>query len=154
MHHTTQRTAFPDDGLSRLLQLLVRTGRLLEPREYGGLRVSPSEVFALGELADAGTLSQQELAARLGLEKSTVSRLAAGMERRGWLSRDRDPANRRLYRLRLTGDGLAAAHQVGADLRAVHAGLFAGLTETEREGLALGLAGLARVLAGHVPHGR
>ena len=40
-----------------------------------------SEVFALGELSEEGALSQQDLAGRLGLEKSTVSRLAAGMER-------------------------------------------------------------------------
>ncbi|GAA2851245.1 hypothetical protein GCM10010517_08820 [Streptosporangium fragile] len=146
MYNTTHDGAYPDDELRRLLQLLVRAGGLLEPRDYGGLRISLSEVFALGELADAGTLSQQELADRLGLEKSTVSRLAAGMERRGWLSRERDPANRRFYRLRLTADGLAAAGRIGAELRAAHDGLFDGLTDEERAGLLLGLTGLVRVL--------
>jgi len=94
---------FPDDWLRRLLRGLVRAGGLLEPHDPSGVRLSLSEVFALGELADAGTLSQQELADRLGLEKSTVSRLAANLERREWLTRERDPANRRFYRLRLTG---------------------------------------------------
>ena len=64
-----------------------------------------SEVFALGELAEASSLSQRDLGVRLGLEKSAVSRLAAGMEERGWLSREREPANRRLYRLSLTEQG-------------------------------------------------
>ncbi|MER6176824.1 MarR family transcriptional regulator [Streptosporangium sp. NPDC001681] len=156
MYDTTHGEAFPDDELRRLLKLLVRTGGLLEPHDYGGLRVSLSEVFALGELADSGTLSQGELATRLSLEKSTVSRLAAGMERRGWLSRERDPANRRFYRLRLTPDGWTAAERVGADLRTTHAALFEGLTADERAGLTLGLTGLARALQGgdHTGRGR
>lgn len=99
----------------------------------------------MGELVEAGTLSQQELAERLGLEKSTVSRLVAGMESRGWLSRVRDPANRRVYRLNLTGEGQAAARRVGEYFHARHAQLLGSLTPAERRALMLGLAGLARV---------
>jgi DNA-binding MarR family transcriptional regulator len=162
LHDTTDRSVpgpFPDDHLRRLLQQLAQAGGLLEVHDHGGIRLSVSEVFALGELSDAGTLSQQDLAARLGLEKSTVSRLAAGMEQRGWLARERDPDNRRLYRLRLTAKGRAAAHRVGADLHARHAELFAALTPEERAGLALGLSGLLRAMhdhlhsGAHVPHG-
>jgi DNA-binding MarR family transcriptional regulator len=145
---TPKRTsgAFPDDELARMLRALVRSGGLLEPHDHAGLRLSVSEVFALGELAEAGPLSQQELAARLGLEKSTVSRLAAALEQRGWLSRERDPANRRLYRLTLTDGGRTAADRVGEHLRARHRQLLDGLTPAERAGLALGLTALARVL--------
>jgi DNA-binding MarR family transcriptional regulator len=140
---------FPDDQLRRLLQQLAQAGGLLEVHDHGGIRVSVSEVFALGELSEAGTLSQRDLAVRLGLEKSTVSRLAAGMERRGWLARERDPANRRLYRLRLTPKGRAAATTVGEDLHARHAALFAALTPDERAGLAIGLEGLIRAFHHH-----
>jgi DNA-binding MarR family transcriptional regulator len=135
---------FPDDEFRRLLRRLIRVTGLLEPHDHGGLHVSMSEVFALGELADADALSQQDLASRLGLEKSTVSRLAAGLERRGWLTREREPANRRFYRLRLTAQGQAAAQRVGEDLRTRHAELFDALTPQERTGLALGMAGLVR----------
>ena len=144
---------FPDDQLRRLLQQLAQAGGLLEVHDHGGIRVSVSEVFALGELSEAGTLSQRDLAVRLGLEKSTVSRLAAGMERRGWLARERDPANRRLYRLRLTPKGRAAATTVGEDLHARHAGLFAALTPDERAGLAIGLEGLIRAFHHHLNTG-
>jgi DNA-binding MarR family transcriptional regulator len=135
---------FPDDDLRRLLRRLVRLSGLLEPHDHAGVRATASEVFALGELVEAGTLSQQELAERLGLEKSTVSRLVAGMVARGWLSRARDPANRRIYRLSLTGDGEAAARRVGEYFHARHAELLGALTPAERRGLMLGLAGLAR----------
>ena len=156
MYDTTEKAAsgpFPDDQLRRLLQQLAHAGGLLEVHDHGGVRVSVSEVFALGELSEAGTLSQRELAVRLGLEKSTVSRLAGSMERRGWLARERDPANRRLYRLRLTAKGRAVATRVGEDLRARHAALFAALTPAERAGLALGLAGLIRAFHSHLHTG-
>ncbi|MGH3738258.1 MAG: MarR family winged helix-turn-helix transcriptional regulator [Micromonosporaceae bacterium] len=144
MYETTVgETAFPDDWLHRLLRGLVRAGGLLELHHHG---LSLSETFALGELSEAGTLSQQELADRLGLEKSTVSRLAAGLERREWLIRERDPANRRYYRLRLTALGREAARRVGGHFHAVHARMFAALTPAERAGLRRGLGGLIRFL--------
>jgi DNA-binding MarR family transcriptional regulator len=149
LYRTTQdgaAGAFPDDWLRRLLRGLVRAGGLLEPHDHSGLRLSLSEVFALGELADAGTLSQQQLADRLGLEKSTVSRLAANLERREWLTRERDPANRRFYRLRLTAQGRKAAKRVGGHFRSYHAALFEALTPAEQAGLQLGLTGLIRAL--------
>ena len=105
-----------------------------------------SEVLALGELSEEGAMSQQDLAARLGLEKSTVSRLAAGMEVRGWLSRQREATNRRYYQLRLTAEGKDVASRVGRDLRDHHAHLLDLLTPQERQALTTGLAGLIRAM--------
>lgn len=141
--------AFPDDWLRRLLRAVVRAGGLLDAHDHAGVRVSLSEAFALGELADAGALSQRELAERLGLEKSTVSRLAANLERRGWLTRERDPGNRRYYRLRLTAQGRDVAKRLGAHFREFHTRLFGMLTPQERSGLELGLSGLIRALESH-----
>jgi len=152
-----QSTTFPDDGLRRFVQQIVRSSGFLEPvqrpHEHAGVRLSVSETFALGELAEAGALSQQELAARLGLEKSTVSRLAAGMQERGWLSRERDADDRRLYRLTLTAQGRDVAARVGADLSEHHGRLLARLSPEERRALGVGLGALVRELeAGHEGH--
>lgn len=155
MQNTTlpEDSSFPDDDLRRLLVHLVRFGGLLEPdpapHDHGGVRVSTTEVFALGVLAEAEAMSQQDLADHLGLEKSTVSRLAAGLEARGWLVRERDPANRRLYRLRLTEEGADAARRVGQHLHDHHTRLLGLLTEQERAGLAIGLGGLIRAMEHH-----
>jgi DNA-binding MarR family transcriptional regulator len=151
---TIDGSSFPDDELRRVMRRLVRFGGLLEPHDHGGLKVSLSEIMALGELAEVEALSQQDLAALLGLEKSTVSRLAGGLEARGWLVRERDPANRRYYRLRLTEAGRAAAHQVGQDLRRQHKQLLAELTTAELEALTIGLNALGRALSAqhHLPH--
>lgn len=119
------------------------------------MHVSISEVFALDELSGVGALSQQDLAGRLGLEKSTVSRLAAGMEARGWLSRQREASNRNYYQLRLTAEGQDVARRVGQDLSEQHARLLDLMTPQERQALTTGLTGLIRALESHGPaHGQ
>src|SRR5215212_2589478 len=132
--------SFPDDDLRRALRRLVRLGSLLEPHQHAGLRVSMSEMMALGELADVESMSQQDLGQLLGLEKSTVSRLAAGLQRRGWVGRERDPSNRRFYRLQLTPEGRTVADRIGHALRAHHEQLLGALTPHERDALTIGLA--------------
>jgi DNA-binding MarR family transcriptional regulator len=149
LRDTTVSSVFPDDELRQGLQQLIRLSRILEPHSGAGTHASMSEVMALGELADVEAMSQHELARRLGLEKSTVSRLVAGLVDRGWVSRERNPDNRRLYRLQLTHEGQAAARQIGKEVHAQHTRLLSGLTPSERQGLAIGLAGIGRVLRHH-----
>jgi DNA-binding MarR family transcriptional regulator len=71
--------------------------------------VTSSEARALIELMSARGIAQGELAALLGLDKSTVSRLASGLERKGWIRRGRDEDNQRYVRLYLTATCAAAA---------------------------------------------
>jgi DNA-binding MarR family transcriptional regulator len=118
---------------------------MLEPHEHAGMKLSLSEVMAMGELSEVEAMPQHEL----GRLKSTVSRLAAALERRAWIVRVREPANRRVYRLQLTDDGRAVADRLGEDLRAHHQQLLGALTPMEREALAVGLAGLVRVMESH-----
>ena len=143
------RSSFPDDELRRALRRLVRLGGMLEPHEHAGLKLSLSEMMAMGELSEVDALSQHELGRLLGLEKSTVSRLAAALERRGWIIREREPSNRRVYRLQLTDDGRTVADRLGEDLRAHHQQLLGALAPAEREALTIGLAGLVRVMESH-----
>lgn len=148
------RGPFPDDVLGRLVRRVVRSGGFLEPQNHGDVLVSVSETMALGEMAAAGTLSQRELGDLLALEKSTVSRLVVGMEQRGWLTRERDPANRRFTRLQLTADGRTAASQIGQELHARHRALLSAMTSPEHEALLVGLTALARVLEQALPTGQ
>jgi DNA-binding MarR family transcriptional regulator len=109
--------------------------------------VSASEARALIELVAARGIAQGELGQLLGLEKSTVSRLAAGLERKGWLRRGRDEGNQRYVRLYLTPEGRAIAEQVWRAWQSRQARIVAGLSDKERDGLAAGLRGLVRGLA-------
>jgi DNA-binding MarR family transcriptional regulator len=109
--------------------------------------LSASEARALIELVAARGIAQGQLGTLLGLEKSTVSRLAAGLERKGWVRRGRDEANQRYIRLYLTPEGSRVAERVWSAWQTRQARILAALTAEERAGLASGLRGLIRGLA-------
>jgi DNA-binding MarR family transcriptional regulator len=153
----------PDDA--ELDLLLAQLLRLVSPAardggaSNGGARdggagfvpvddhVSGSEARALIELVNARGIAQGELAGLLGLEKSTVSRLASGLERKGWVRRGRDEGNQRYVRLYLTPEGGAVAARLWDAWHSRQARILAALTAQERAGLAAGLRGLIRGLA-------
>jgi DNA-binding MarR family transcriptional regulator len=108
--------------------------------------VTASEARALTELLAAHGIAQGQLAALLGLEKSTVSRLAAGLESKGWIRRGRDEQNHRYVRLYLTPQGRAVADRIWQAWQSRQARILAGLTAEERAGLATGLRGVLRGL--------
>jgi DNA-binding MarR family transcriptional regulator len=72
--------------------------------------VSLQDWRVLAALRERGGLRLTELAARTSIEISTLSRLVAGMEAAGLVSRERDSDDARAIAIRLTaaGDGLAA----------------------------------------------
>jgi DNA-binding MarR family transcriptional regulator len=109
--------------------------------------VSSSEARALIELVSARGIAQGELAALLGLDKSTVSRLAAGLERKGWVRRGRDEGNQRYVRLYLTAQGGDVAARVWQAWQSRQTRILAALSPDERAGLSAGLGGLVRSLA-------
>jgi DNA-binding MarR family transcriptional regulator len=113
----------------------------------GSPAVTASEARALTELLASHGIAQGQLAVLLGLEKSTVSRLAAGLEGKGWIRRGRDERNHRYVRLYLTPQGRAVADRLWQAWQSRQERILAGLTAEERAGLALGLRGVLRGLA-------
>lgn len=138
-----------DNGLLEgLLAQLLRVAGLSDTRPaVTDLPVSVSEALTLLALRASTGLAQGGLGARLGLEKSTVSRLATGLERKEWITRERDASNQRYVRLALTPEGEAVADHVWSTWQDRHTRILAALTDEERAGLAVGLGGLVRALA-------
>jgi DNA-binding MarR family transcriptional regulator len=129
------------DGASR------EPGQADEPGSSDLTVVSNSEARALIELVSARGIAQGELASLLGLEKSTVSRLAAGLERKGWIRRGRDGENQRFVRLYLTESGGKVAARLLQGWQTRQARILGALSAAERAGLSAGLRGLVRGLA-------
>lgn len=97
----------PVEHLQWLLAELTRAMQLLEKSEVGCCGVSLSQCHLLLEVSrrreEDPVLS--DLAAALGLDLSTVSRVADGLVRRGFLQREIDPRDRRRTVLCLTESG-------------------------------------------------
>jgi len=134
------------DLVGDLLRRLGRSGGLLRPHDEAATGATLSQALALDELAGLPGLTQAQLGERLALEKSTVSRLVAGLERRGWIVRERDEDNRRFVRLRLTPEGRTVTTRISASVRDRHRELLQQLTDVELDALTIGLGGLARAL--------
>ena len=85
------------------------------------------------ELSRAETLVQKELASRLRLEKSTVSRLVGMLEGRGWVERSRSQRDGRAVELRLSGAGRRTAEGIAEARRAKFARVLKAIPQAERE---------------------
>ncbi len=131
--------------LENLFLDLIREIGLHQPEQVlTGFSISPSEMFALAELAASAPLSQQLLAARLHLEKSTVSRLIKHLEQRGWIVRERDAQDARVLLLYLSDAGREVATRLAQRLAERHRHVLALLTPEEQSALMHGLSALIR----------
>ena len=135
------------ERLHELFMDLVRVGGMLQAdAAIPGHPIPLSQAFALHELDTDTPPSQRDLAKRLRLEKSSVSRMVAQMERNGLVIRERDPDNRRLYRLRLTDRGRALHAGMASSFHVHYERWVAAMTPAEREALLVGLLPFARVV--------
>lgn len=101
----------------------------LQARHFGALTV----------LAE-GACSQQQLARRLAISEQAVLQVVDDLEHAGHVARDRDPADRRRYALRITDRGHDALRSARAVVEATEAELGTTLGEQGRAELA-GLLG-------------
>jgi DNA-binding MarR family transcriptional regulator len=115
-------------------------------RTLCGKPVSVAEAHALLELSRHAPLVQRDLAAWLRLEKSTVSRLVAQLEQRGWLLRERSAADKRELLLSLTPDGQRIAAELAEARRARFERLLAAIPEERRETVTRALATLVEAI--------
>ena len=135
------------EDLERRLVAFVRAfGLHQSERTPCGEPISVSQAHALTELA-AQPLSQAELARRLRLDRSVVSRLADALEQRAWLSRERHPQDQRAVQLVLTDRGRAAADRLAGARRARLATLLDGVPADERDNVLRALELLTDSLA-------
>ena len=80
-----------------------------------------------------GDLHQECLARKLHVDKATTTRALQRLERGGFVSRVKDEADRRAYRVQLTDIGRGGEPQVKEALKGWTRLLSMGLTETELE---------------------
>ena len=83
-------------------------------------------------LLNGDATTQGELGERLCLEKSSVSRLLDGLERRGWIVRTRDPKDSRQKRVTPTPKVMETAEHCAVIARAVLEEAQRGMTEDEQ----------------------
>ncbi|MES1923689.1 MarR family transcriptional regulator [Salinisphaera sp. T31B1] len=125
----------PESIRCRLGYLLAKSHQrqlALFDKHTAELSVSGREYAALLALEANAGLRQSDIAELLGVDRTTTTYLIDAMEQRGWLTRERDPADRRAHRVVLTADGLSALEVIRPAARASTEELLTALNESER----------------------
>jgi DNA-binding MarR family transcriptional regulator len=101
-------------ALEREIGLLLRRSRALSARLAGQLHpdLDGAAFGLLALLQDAGPLRASDLVARLGLDKSTVSRQVASLVGLGLVNRSADPDDGRAQVLTPSAEGAARLAQI------------------------------------------
>ncbi|MEG2174750.1 MAG: MarR family transcriptional regulator [Oscillospiraceae bacterium] len=69
--------------------------------------VSPAQIAVLCALAGNGDISMTRLSQEVSVSSQQLTRLVEGLVQRGYVSRSKNPDNRRLVLISLTGDGVS-----------------------------------------------
>ena len=105
--------------------------RINQDLQAGGYPITSEQWTALVHIWNQGGLTQQELGERLMKDKTNIARLAASLERLGYITRQPGQTDRREKTLRLTQLGQQAMPGIAALVQRVLADAYAGIDEHE-----------------------
>lgn len=94
-------------------------------------KISIAHWYYLRVLAQRGELNQLELSKRVGIASTTAVPALDSMEKRGLLTRTRDPKDRRKYYVRLTDDGRRLVDKLMPEIIRMISGSFDGVASDE-----------------------
>ena len=84
---------------------------------------------------EGGPLTPSEIADRVLVASATMTSTLDALERRGWIRRLPNPADRRSVLIEITAEGRAVTDQVLPGIRSIEASMMSVLTQTERKQL-------------------
>lgn len=138
-----------------LLNDVARLMRTTYDRRIRKLGLTRAQWWVLTHLFRGDGVSQTELAETLEIEKPTLGRLLDRLETKGWVRREHDARDRRVWRVHLTEEVEPALRTMRAIAAELRRDALAGLSAGEREGFVDTLltlkANLLRGQAGAAP---
>jgi DNA-binding MarR family transcriptional regulator len=108
-----------NDAAVVLQELIIRLQRKLgffDDLQSSCCGVSFAQCHAMAEIDRSGSISLNELAERLGLDKSTMSRTVDNLVNNKMAIREPNPADRRCVTIQLTPKGMAAIREIETGL--------------------------------------
>ena len=116
-----------------LLNDVARLLRTAYDRRIKALGLTRSQWWVLTHLFRGDGISQTELAETLEIEKPTLGRLLDRLEAKGWVRRDHDARDRRVWRVHLTEEVEPALRTMRAIAAELRRDALAGMNAAERE---------------------
>ncbi len=128
------QAARPDDRrqIGYLITDVARLMRAAFDRRARQIGLTRPQWQVLSRLHRYPGITQTELAEMLEMERATAGRMLDRLERRGWLVRSADPADRRVNRLHLTAEADGIQAEMGRIATEFLDEAMSGLGEEER----------------------
>jgi DNA-binding MarR family transcriptional regulator len=114
-----------------------------------GLEVTVGEARTLLHASRRDGVRQNILAERMGIEPMTLVNFLDRLERRGWISRETDPSDRRAKIVRVAPSVAPLVERLEAIAAGVRESAAAGLSAKEMRSLRAGLQTMRDNLTGH-----
>ena len=116
-----------------LLNDVARLLRTAYDRRIRRLGLTRAQWWVLTHLYRGDAVSQTELAETLEIEKPTLGRLLDRLEAKGWVRREHDARDRRMWRVHLTDEVAPALRTMRALAAELRRDALAGIKAAERE---------------------
>jgi MarR family 2-MHQ and catechol resistance regulon transcriptional repressor len=136
--------------LHRALSDLIRVYQFRDRDRICCYDVSVSQCYALEAIILHGPLTLNELAAQLYLDKSTASRIVDALQKKGYVERRENAADRRTLRLEATPSGCEIHARIEGEILAQERQLLEEFTPEVRRSMASLIGSLARAAASRV----
>ena len=122
----------------RLLFLMTRAHHTLQSHlkrrfQEEDIQISPAQMGILFLLKHGKTMTMSELSEALFIDNSTITGLVDRLEKRGFLCRRADEADRRRYSISITETGFEEITRAGALVNGVNAMVSQGFSDEEME---------------------
>lgn len=119
--------------LGQHLQSIVWMMSLLDEAEKACCGVTLTQSHALETIGKAGAISLNDLAGRLNLDKSTLSRTVSNLVAQGLCERSIDPDDRRYVAIRLTAAGSDIFEKIEGDMDACFGKIYHAIAPAHRK---------------------
>lgn len=106
---------------------------MLDDAEKSCCGITLAQCSALVEIGDAGALSLNDLADKLSLDKSTLSRTVNNLVTQGYCERDEQPNDRRYVVIQLTSAGSAMYERVRDGMDGYFEGIYNAIPGEKRK---------------------
>ena len=137
------------DNLVRQIGLLYRTMMKALETETAPLGIGSGRISYLFMLYINEGLTQQEMANRLQADKGAVARTLAQLEDQGYVSRRRDPADKRITRVYLTDKSKALQGDLEKAVERVITRLKENIAVNEQDNINTQLKQMLEALSAH-----
>jgi DNA-binding MarR family transcriptional regulator len=121
--------------LHRALEEMIRRYQFRDRQEICCHGISVSQCYALSALEGGGQLNMGDLAGRMRLTVSTMTRIVDQLVKRKLVERCTDPEDRRVCCVRLTGEGQELLETIRGELLEMEEGVLEKIEPAQRQGV-------------------